>query len=54
MGFTELETPKPADEPIVSTEKGYIVRGFDTCEVGDVICVLFGCAMPVILRSVDT
>lgn len=51
--FTVLENPVPPDQPIVGTEKGYIGRGSDTSQIGDIVCVSFGCPMLVILRPLE-
>jgi hypothetical protein len=37
---------------ILVTEKGYIGSAPRTLEEGDIICVLFGCSVPVVLRKV--
>jgi hypothetical protein len=38
---------------IVTTEKGYIGMVPELCRRGDLICVLFGCSVPVVLRPKD-
>lgn len=36
---------------LLVTEKGYIGSAPQTAEEGDILCVLFGCSVPVILRK---
>jgi len=38
---------------VLTTEKGYIGEATRRCQVGDVVCVLFGCNYPVILRPIE-
>ncbi|PVH70545.1 hypothetical protein DL98DRAFT_392756, partial [Cadophora sp. DSE1049] len=38
---------------LVITQKGYIGLGVTSCVPGDLICVLFGCSTPVLLRRFE-
>jgi len=35
---------------MVTTEKGYVGNALELTRRGDIVCILFGCKMPVILR----
>ena len=35
---------------LATLKQGYVVLGPSSCEVGDVVCILYGCSVPVILR----
>jgi hypothetical protein len=37
-------------DKVILTKDGYIGRCRNTVGVGDIVCVLFGCAMPMVLR----
>jgi hypothetical protein len=41
------------ERAVVVTKKGYIGQGTNRCKVGDLVCVLLGCNLPVILRPVE-
>lgn len=35
---------------LATLDKGYVVLGPRSCEEGDVVCILYGCSVPVLLR----
>jgi hypothetical protein len=41
------------DQSVFYTEKGYVGQGKNRCKVGDLVCVLLGCNLPMILRPVE-
>ncbi|CAM1506381.1 Fc.00g060220.m01.CDS01 [Cosmosporella sp. VM-42] len=43
-----------ANRVFMTTKEGYIGLGPRGCQVGDVICVIPGCNVPVVLRSLDS
>ncbi|KAH6706510.1 heterokaryon incompatibility protein-domain-containing protein [Leptodontidium sp. MPI-SDFR-AT-0119] len=38
---------------LLTTSKGYFGLGVNTCMPGDLVCVLYGCSTPVLLRRVE-
>ncbi|KAG4441005.1 hypothetical protein IFR05_003512 [Cadophora sp. M221] len=38
---------------LITTSKGYFGLGVNTCMPGDLVCVLYGCSTPVLLRRVE-
>jgi hypothetical protein len=40
------------DRRLITTEKGYIGLAVNSCVRGDIVCVVFGCSTPVLLRRV--
>jgi hypothetical protein len=38
---------------IILTKDGYMGRCWNTVQVGDIVCILLGCAMPMVLRPVE-
>ena len=51
--FKQSWSNAAAARRIVTTEKGYIGMVPELARRGDLICVLFGCRMPVVLRPLD-
>lgn len=40
------------NQRLVITRKGFLGLGVNSCVKGDIVCVLFGCSTPVLLRMV--
>jgi hypothetical protein len=39
--FIALDNPLLSEQPVIATERGYDERDFDTCQIGDIVGVLF-------------
>lgn len=50
--WTSFSMMASSETKLMLTEQGYVGLGTNRAEVGDIICVLLGCIVPVILRPV--
>ena len=48
--FVRMTAPGMQGRLTAVSRKGYVISGPENTQAGDIICVLFGCSVPVLLR----